>query len=54
MVYFDSDTDRLLTYSNGKWQADRSDAVLVAASDSSQSDKDAADYIGRRQHPGLP
>ncbi len=45
MVYFDSDTDRLLVYSNGKWQADRTDAVLVAASNSSQSDKDAADYV---------
>jgi parallel beta-helix repeat protein len=45
MVYFDSETDKLLTYSNGKWQADRTDAVLVAASNSSQSDKDAADYV---------
>jgi parallel beta-helix repeat protein len=45
MVYFDTTTKKLLTYANGKWQADRSDAVLVAASDSSQSDKDAADYV---------
>lgn len=45
MVYYDTTTKKLLTYSNGKWQADRSEAVLVAASDSSQADKDAADYI---------
>ena len=45
MVYFDTDTDKLEVYSNGKWQADRTDAVLVAASNSSQADKDAADYV---------
>lgn len=45
MVYYDSETKQLLTYTNGKWQADRSDAVLVAASDSSAADKAAADYI---------
>ncbi len=45
MVYYDTDTKQLLTYANGKWQADRSDAVLVAASNSSASDKAAADYI---------
>lgn len=45
MVYYDSSTKQLITYVNGKWQADRSDAVLVAASDSNQAEKDAADYI---------
>ncbi len=45
MIYFDTTTKKLLVYSNGKWQADRSDAILVAASNSSQSDKDAADYV---------
>ncbi|MEO5499222.1 MAG: hypothetical protein ABIR46_01855 [Candidatus Saccharimonadales bacterium] len=35
MVYYDTDTDKLEVYSNGKWQADRTDAVLVAASNSS-------------------
>ncbi|MEO5499652.1 MAG: right-handed parallel beta-helix repeat-containing protein, partial [Candidatus Saccharimonadales bacterium] len=45
MVYYDTDTDKLEVYSNGKWQADRTDAVLIAASNSSQSDKDAADYV---------
>ena len=44
-LYFDTTTKKLLVYSNGKWQADRTDAILVAASNSSQSDKDAADYI---------
>lgn len=45
MVYYDSQTKQLLTYANGKWQADRSDAVLVAASNSSDADKAAADYV---------
>lgn len=45
MVYYDTDTKQLLTYANGKWQADRSDAVLVAASNSSAADKAAADYV---------
>lgn len=45
MVYYDTDTDRLMVYSNGKWQADRSDVILVAASNSSQAEKDAADYV---------
>ncbi len=46
MTYYDTDTKRIMTYSNGKWQADRGDAIYVAASDSSQNDKDAADYVG--------
>ena len=45
MVYYDTTTKQLLTYANGKWQADRTDAVLVAASNSSQADKDIADYV---------
>jgi fibronectin-binding autotransporter adhesin len=45
MVYYDTDTKQLLTYANGKWQADRSDAILVAANNSSTFDKAAADYI---------
>ena len=45
MLYFDTTTKKLLVYSNGKWQADRTDAILVAASNSSQADKDAADYV---------
>lgn len=45
MIYFDTTTKQLLTFANGKWQADRTEAVIVAASDSSQADKDAADYL---------
>jgi parallel beta-helix repeat protein len=45
MVYYDTQTDQLLTYTGGKWQADRTDAVLVAAANSSQADKDIADYV---------
>jgi parallel beta-helix repeat protein len=45
MVYYDTTTKQLLTYANGKWQADRTDAILVAASNSAQADKDAADYV---------
>jgi parallel beta-helix repeat protein len=45
MVYYDTETDQLLVYTGGKWQADRSDAVLVAASNSSNADKSAADYV---------
>jgi parallel beta-helix repeat protein len=46
MVYFDTTTKQLLTYANGKWQADRTTATkIVAASNSSQAAKDAADYV---------
>jgi len=46
MVYYDTTTKQLLTYSNGKWQSDRSDATkIVAASNASQALKDSADYV---------
>lgn len=46
MVYFDTTTKQLLTYANGKWQADRSTATkIVAANNSSQALKDSADYV---------
>ncbi|QQS17895.1 right-handed parallel beta-helix repeat-containing protein [Candidatus Saccharibacteria bacterium] len=45
MMTYDTTNKQLLTYANGKWQADRSDAVLVAASNSSEADKAAADYV---------
>lgn len=45
MIYYDTDIKQLLTYANGKWQADGKDAVIVAASNSSAADKAAADYI---------
>ena len=44
-LYYDTDTDKLLSYANAKWQADRTDAIYVAASNSSQADKDIADYV---------
>ncbi len=46
MVYYDTTTKRLLVYSNGKWQADRSaSSAIVAATNSSQTAKDNADYV---------
>lgn len=45
MVYYDTTTHQLLTYNNSKWVSDRTDAIIVAASNSSQADKDAADYV---------
>jgi parallel beta-helix repeat protein len=45
MIYYDTTTKQLLTYANGKWQGDRAEAIIVAASNSSQTDKDAADYV---------
>ncbi len=47
MMYYDTTTKQLLTYSNGKWQADSKTAtVVVAAGSSSQSAKDGAQYVG--------
>jgi parallel beta-helix repeat protein len=46
MLFYDTTTDRLLIYSNGKWQADRSTATaIVAASNSPQAVRDSADYV---------
>ncbi|MGB4967319.1 MAG: NosD domain-containing protein, partial [Candidatus Saccharimonadales bacterium] len=46
MVYFDTTTKQLITYSNGKWQSDRSTSTkIVAASNASQTLKDSADYV---------
>jgi hypothetical protein len=45
-LYFDTTTKQLLVYANGKWQGDRSTATkIVAATNSSQAVKDAADYV---------
>jgi len=44
-LYYDTDTDQLLTCANNKWQAEGREAVLVAATDSSVAAKAAADYI---------
>ncbi len=45
MMFYDQDTDQLLVYTGGKWKADSTDAILVAASNSSAGDKAAADYL---------
>jgi len=46
MMYYDTTTKQLLTYSNGKWQGDRSTTTkIVAASNASQAEKDGADYV---------
>jgi len=46
MMYYDTTTKQLLTYANGKWQADRTTSTkIVAANNSSQAAKDAADYV---------
>ena len=45
-LYFDTATKQLLVYANGKWKSDSSSATkIIAASDSSQSTKDTADYV---------
>ncbi len=48
LMTYDTTNKQLLVYNStlGKWQADKSDAILVAASNSSQADKNAADYVG--------
>ncbi len=46
MMYYDTDTKQLLTYTNGKWQADSKTATfIVAASNSPQAVKDGAQYL---------
>lgn len=45
-MYFDTDTKQLLVYANGKWQGDKAQAVIVAASDSTQAEKDSAQFVG--------
>ncbi len=46
MLYYDTSTKQLLVYSDGKWKSDGKSATkIVAASDSSQTLKDSADYV---------
>jgi parallel beta-helix repeat protein len=46
MLYYDSTTNTLLTYNGSKWvSAPRTATKIVAASNSSQAEKDAADYV---------
>lgn len=45
MLWYDTDTKELVRYNGTKWVSDGSNVYLVAASNSSQADKDAADYV---------
>ena len=45
-LYFDTTTNQLIQYNGSKWVDDRSTATkIVAASNSTQAEKDAADYV---------
>lgn len=45
-MYFDSETKQLLVYKNGKWNGGNSNSLrTIAASNSSRSSKDSADFI---------
>lgn len=45
-IYFDTTTKQLLVYANGRWKSEsRSSTKVVAASNSSQSAKDGADFV---------
>jgi hypothetical protein len=44
-LYYDTDTNTLLTYNGTKWVADRGEYIIVAANDSTQAEKDSADYV---------
>jgi len=45
-LYYDTTTNQLLQYNGTKWVSDRSTATkIVAASNSSQAEKDAADFV---------
>jgi len=44
-MYYDTTTNQLLTYNGTKWIGSQKQAIIVAASDSTQADRDAADYI---------
>ncbi len=44
-LYYDTTTKQMIQWNGTKWVNNGSDAYLVAASNSSQADKDAADYV---------
>ena len=44
-IYYDTDTNTLLTYNGTKWVSDRGEYTIVAANNSSQAEKDSADYV---------
>ncbi|TAH32970.1 hypothetical protein EYC58_02335 [Candidatus Saccharibacteria bacterium] len=45
MLYYDTTTHQMLQWNGSKWVGDKTEAIIVAASNSSQADKDAADYV---------
>jgi fibronectin-binding autotransporter adhesin len=46
MMYYDTDTDRILTYANGKWQADRSTATKIVGTSASGGVSSAVASVG--------
>lgn len=52
MMYYDTSTKQLLTYNGSKWVGSQKQAAIVAASNSSQTDKDAADYVATGSDDG--
>jgi len=45
-LYFDTSTNQLIQYNGSKWISDRATSTkIVAASNSTQAEKDAADYV---------
>lgn len=45
-LYYDTSTNQLIKYNGSKWiSAPRSNTLIVAASNSSQAEKDSADYV---------
>ncbi|HET9850005.1 MAG TPA: right-handed parallel beta-helix repeat-containing protein, partial [Candidatus Saccharimonadales bacterium] len=45
-LYYDTTTNQLVQYNGSKWQApSKSNTFIVAASNSTQAEKDAADYV---------
>lgn len=46
MMYFDTESKQLLVYANGKWRSDsKTNSQIVAASNSSQTTKDGANFV---------
>lgn len=45
MLYYDTSTKQLLQYNGTKWVGSQKAAIIVAANNSTQAQKDAADYI---------
>ena len=44
-LFYDTTTNQLIQYNGSKWVSDRTNAIIVAANNSTQAEKDAADYV---------